>query len=200
VKRPFILPLVLLFACTPSKVETPAGDDPADPDVATESTPDSASLSGLCGAVEQHRSTLEGLTEDGSFDARLEACEALGDRIGDLWAATRRAAIAEAKKRAVPREGETAEPMSRRVEDDLAVNFTTDGYAALAAVSYQLRWGGWREAGSAAVLDHLLTSTGVPLAGIRAACEPGAGKLDDTADCHAAAALWASEVAIERCP
>ena len=97
-------------------------------------------------------------------------------------------------------EGEPVEPMSRRVEDDLAVNFTTDGYAALAAVSYQLRWGGWREAGSESVLDHLLTSTGVPLARIRAACEPEAGKVHDTADCHAAAALWASGLAIERCP
>ena len=138
--------------------------------------------------------------EAAGFDQRLEVCEALGERIGELWAATRRAAILEAKRRAVPRPTERVEPVSRREEDDLLVNFTTQGYAELAALSYQLRWGGWREAGSEAVLTHLLTTTGIGMVAVQASCDPDALQLTASAECHAKVALAASLLGIERCP
>ena len=148
-----------------------------------------------------HRAVLESLPQtDEAFDPRLEACEALGDRIGELWAATRRAAIDEAKKRAVARPSDRIEPASRRAEDDLLVNFTTEGYAELAALSYQLRWGGWREAGSETVLRHLLSTTGIPLVAIDASCDPASAELTATAHCHAKVAVGASTVAIQHCP
>lgn len=128
------------------------------------------------------------------------ACEALNERVAGLWAATRRAALDEAEKRAVAREGDPIPPTSKRREDDLMVNYTTDGFAELAALGYQLRWGGWREAGSRDVLEHLLSTTGVSLAVIEAACDPASGVVVPTAECHARTALDASAAVLAVCP
>ncbi len=130
----------------------------------------------------------------------LDHCEVLGEQIASLWASTRRAAIDEALKRAVPRPGDPVPAASKRREDDLLVNFTTEGYAELAALSYRLRWGGWREAGSTAVLEHLLKTTGISLVAIKASCDPYVGEFTATAECHANVAFAASVIGLGNCP
>jgi hypothetical protein len=49
-------------------------------------------------------------------------------------------------------------------------------------------------------LNHLLSTTGIPLVAIDASCDPASMELTATADCHAKAALMASLVGIEHCP
>ncbi|GEM_PF-3089242 len=134
-----------------------------------------------------------------SDDEAFESCDAIGEQVAGLWAATRRVAIEEALERAEPREGDPVPPASKRKEDDLLVNYTTGGYAELAALAYRLRWGGWRQAGSVEILEHLIGTTGIPLVAIKASCDPYVGEMTATAECHAHVALAASVIGLGHC-
>lgn len=186
---PSLIVVLFVAACAAAPPPEPPAVDPNSPEARR------VALAESLAAIEQHRVALAAEPVEGT----APGCDAIGERVASLWAATRRAAIEEAEKRAVRREGDALPPASKRREDDLLVNFRTDGYAELAALAYQLRWGGWHQAGSEQTLVHLVASTGVPLVVIQGSCNPATGEFTASADCHTKVALAASVLGLDSC-